>query len=138
MALTISSPSGLVDCDCSGGNTVCVKGSGAIRNGQVAKAVRAKIYIPPDQPNPVTPPPAGTTSTVPDASGNWTIGMLGGGVCSSAAPYTDCRIWVWAEYDNSSSASSSSSSSSSSSGGLIYETASQLFQGKCATNIPPC
>ena len=130
MSVSISMPAGLVDCDCAGGNKVCVKGTGAIRNGQVARVVKAKIYIPPAAPSPVTPPPSDAASTTPDSSGNWTIGMLGGGSGSNGPPYTDCKVWVWAEYDNSSSSSSSS--------GPIYEVASQLFQGRCATNLPPC
>lgn len=137
MPLTITTPAGLVDCDCAGGNRVCVKGTGAKRDNQLANGVWVKIYLPPDGPSPTTQPPTDAVQATRDSDGNWTAGLLGGAACSNGPPYTDCKVWVWAGFTNSSSSSSSSSSGSSSSG-TVYEVATSLFQGKCSATTPSC
>ncbi len=128
MALEITKPSGEVACDCNGGGKVCVQGTGAVRNGQVASKVYAKIVGPNDSCS--ASPPTGTAYVSPDASGNWSHGLMSGANCGTTPPYPANKICVWAEYPQS------SSSSSSSGGTVTYDYTSNPFTGKCAASVP--
>jgi hypothetical protein len=132
MPLSISSPSGNADCDCSSTpKKVSVQGSGASMGGTPANKVYGLIV----GPNDACPasPPTGAASVTPDASGNYDLGMVGGANCSSSAPYPANKICVWAQYPASLKADVMSSSSSSSSAPVTYDTAEGPFNGKCAS-----
>ncbi len=130
MALVIEQPSG--DQPCKDGE-VCVKGSGAIDNGQPADRVCVKIYQPPNEPaNPSAGPPSDAVCVVPNPDGTWCIGMVPGANCSKQQPYPDNEAWVWAGYSDDSGSSSSSSS------GTTWQVASQVFQGKGQDTVPEC
>lgn len=126
MPLSITSPiTTEAPCDCTNGNLVCVKGGGAIRLGTVATNVYAKIIAAGATCS--ASPPAGSASAVPDASGNYSLGLIGTAQCSPSAPYPDNRICVWAEYPVS--------TSSSSGGSVIYDLTSKTFTGKCQASV---
>ena len=105
--------------------TLTLKGGGAIKQGTVATKVYAKIIAAGGTCS--ASPPAGSANAVPDASGDYNLGLIGAAQCSSSAPYPDNKICVWAEYPIS--------SSSSSGGSVTYDLANSNFTGKCQTNV---
>jgi hypothetical protein len=125
--MNIQTPFGLVDCLCGATGKVCVKGDGAVKNGQLAIKVYGKIYQPPSAPpNPSSGPPAGTPSARPDHLGRWCLGVIGGAVCvTEPGPYVNNTIWGWAEYLDHT-------------GATTYTVVNQIFQGKCVDGLGVC
>jgi hypothetical protein len=123
----IEKPRGLVPCNCGATDEVCVRGDDAKDGTLVASRVYAKIYQPPNGPSdPSAGPPAGCSSAVPNAAGEWCIGYIGGAACAAApGPYPDNVVWVWGKFENPP-------------GNVYYHHEFANFQGRCETDLPVC
>lgn len=124
--MQINAPLGLVGCRCGASGEVCVKGSDAFFDTQLAFKVHGKIYVPPNQPvNPIDGPPADASWCVPNADGTWCLGFLSGASCQAAQPYAKNVIWVWGEYIEDD-------------GNHLFTADGQPFKGQCQANLPTC
>jgi hypothetical protein len=100
-------------------NSVCVKGSGAVKSGAPAERVYAMIYFGGAAPDPVHQPPTNAHSVQVDANGDWCFGYIPH-ADSGDATFKDNTVWVWAKF------------------GTQYDFLSQAFSAKCSTTLPVC